>query len=142
MPATFPSSVHATFTPVVDGSSPVVAGDVNPVYLELVAVQTVVGALPSVSTNGAGTFYQDGRDFGTVRDRVTNVENGANIGVNQRVSIYGASVITPGSGKIGMGIKSNGTTNLLEFYNSSSSTPVTAVGKDGWILSIDGGNAS
>jgi hypothetical protein len=142
MPAVFPASVHSPITPVVDGSSPVVANDVNPIYLEVVAIETAIGATPSVSTTGSGTFFQDGRDFGTVRDRISNVENGANIGVSQRVKISGSSIIIPTTGNIGLGIKSNGITNLLEFYNESSNTPVTAVGKDGWILSIDGGNAS
>jgi hypothetical protein len=141
MAAVYPASVHPTITPVVDGSSYVQANDVNPLYLEVVSIETVVGATPSVSTTGGGTWYQDGRDFGTVRDRITNTENGAWIGVNQRVKINGSSVIIPDSGQIGLGIKSNGVNNLIEFYNSSNTT-VTAVGKDGWILAIDGGSAA
>lgn len=140
MAAVYPGAVHPAWTPVVDNSSPVVANDINPVYLEVVAIESTLGATPNVSTTGTGTFYQDGRTFPTVASRLANIENGVTIGVLSRVSLNGGSQILADSGQVGLSIKSNGTNPLVNFLDSSNNV-VTSIGKDGFILSLDGGTA-
>lgn len=77
MPASYPSSVRVfstkvNITDIVDASHP------NTVQEEVVAIQTVLGTLPNVSTtpNPAGTFQATSTSFSTLNARLANIETG------------------------------------------------------------------
>lgn len=138
MAAVYPGAVHNAFIPVQDNVSTVVAGDVNPIYEEVVAIESTLGAVPYTSTNtsgGPGTFYQDGRTFSTVSARLGNVEQGAAIGVMRRVATTGGSTIASTGSTVGLTLSTAGTGDLLVAGN-------TTINKDGYITLIDGGDAN
>lgn len=141
MAAVYPTTVKS-FTKKVDNRDPVIASDVNLLYDEVTAVETILGATPSVISSWSGTFDQATTVWPTVRERIQNSEYGLNEAYNNRVKVTGSSTISPNASTVGLKIKaaSSATANLLELQNASG-TAVTAVGKDGWILVIDGGTA-
>jgi hypothetical protein len=140
MAANYPNSVK-TFVNKVDNTDAVIASDVNLLYAEVSAIESVVGVTPASTTGWSGTFDQTSTDFTTVTSRIQNIEYGLNIAYNQRVNTLGGSTIGSSGTTIGLTIQTTGTGNLLNFKNTSG-TIVTSVTKDGWINVIDGGDAS
>lgn len=141
MAAVYPSSVKA-FTKKVDNRDPVIASDVNLIYDEVTAIETVLGTSPATSSGWSGTFDQTTTVWNTVRERLQNSDYGLNEAYNNRVKITGSSTISPNASTVGLKIKAatSATANLLELQNSAG-VAVTTVGKDGWILAINGGTA-
>jgi hypothetical protein len=78
-----------------------------------------------------------------VKERIQHIEYGLSTAYTDRVSLTGDSVVLPAADKVGVTVKAatSATSNLMEFKNSSN-TVVTAVGPNGWILTIDGGSAA
>ncbi len=142
MTATYLAS-PVSFSQRTDNQDPVVAGDVNVVYDEVTAIATVIGLSPASSSGWSGSFSTSNTSWSTLKERVQHIEYGLGIAYNDRVSLAGESVILPAANKVGVTVKAatSATSNLMEFKNSSNSV-VTAVGPNGWILTIDGGSAS
>ena len=142
MTAVYPTSTQ-TFLARTDNLDTVQAVDVNALYDEVTAIETIVGNDPHISAGWSGSFSNVTTTFTTVKARLQNIEYGVNIGYASRVNVAGGSQIVPSSTSVvGLGLKAAGTSgeNLLEIKNSSN-TLVTAVGPDGWIIAIDGGGA-
>lgn len=139
MAASYPTSVKS-FVERVDNTSPVVAADVNSVYAEVSAIESVIGTTPASTGGWSGTFDQTTTDFTTVKARVQNIEYGLDVAHNQRVKTNGGSTISSASTTIGLVMQTSGTGNLVNFKNTSG-TIVTSVSKDGIINAIDGGTA-
>lgn len=142
MAANYPTTA-VSFQQRQDNSDPVVAADVNILYDEVTAIATTVGTAPTTSTGWSGTFSTSNTSWSTLRDRIQHAEYGINTAYTDRVSLGGDSVVLPSASKVGLAIKAatSATSNLMEFKNSSNSV-VTAVGPNGWILTIDGGSAA
>jgi uncharacterized protein len=111
-------------------------------YDEITALENIIGTSPATISGWTGTFDQSTTAWVTLRERLQNDEYGLNEAYNNRVKITGNSTIAPNASTVGLKIKAaaSATANLLELQNSSG-TAVTVVGKDGWILAIDGGTA-
>jgi hypothetical protein len=133
MPALYPTSVK-TFTPKVDNVSPVIAADVNLAYLEISAIETVLGTSPTTISSWSGSFDQETTVWGSVAARLANVEKGLNTAFNDRVRSTGGSTIASSSTTVGLTISTSGTGNLLVAGN-------TTINSSGNIVLIDGGTA-
>lgn len=141
MAAIFPTAIK-TFTKKIDNSDPVVAADVNSVYDEVSAVESALGVNPATTGSWLGTF-STGTTWGSVGARIQNIEYGLNEAYTNFTDKRGGSTITPSTTTVvGVKVKARSaqTANLQEWRNSSD-TVVTAVGPDGWVLTIDGGTA-
>jgi hypothetical protein len=140
--ASYPATVPS-FTQKVNNLDVVLAGDVNVVYDEVTAIATTLGATPNTSSGWSGSFSTSTTSWPTVNGRLQHIEYGLGTAYTDRVSLTGDSVVLPASDKVGIAVKAatSATSNLAEFKNSSN-TVVTAVGPDGWILTIDGGSAA
>jgi hypothetical protein len=142
MAATYPTAVKS-WTPKVNNSDIVIASDVNTLYDEVNSVEAIIGSTPNVSSWSGTTFDSSTTDWSTVKARIANIETGVNIAYSDRVKVTGSSTILPSAiGVKGLVVKatSGQTANLQEWQDSSSSV-VTSIGKDGWLISIDGGSA-
>jgi hypothetical protein len=140
MAANYPTTIKV-WEPVVNLQDLVVAEDVNTVYEELEAVQRQLGA-GGVSTSAiwgtVGDFNTSTTNWGSLRARLQNLENGAFYAVSRR----GGSVITPsGASAVGLTVTatSGQSANLLEIRNSSN-TVVSRFNSAGqFVGTIDGG---
>lgn len=133
MPAVYPTSVK-TFIPKVDNVSPVIAADVNLAYLEITAIENVLGATPTTISSWSGSFDQSTTVWGSVAARVANIEKGLNTAFNDRVKSTGGSTIAASSTTVGLTLTTSGSGNLLVAGN-------TTIDSNGNILVIDGGTA-
>lgn len=126
MAASYPSSVkvfptHVNVTEVID------AGHPNTIQDEVVAVETTLGVLPSLSStpSSSGTFNGTSTLFNNVSDRITNVETGVVADTHtQYIRKTGdtANVIQPALNTTkGLVIKgaASQSANLLELQNNS-----------------------
>ena len=127
MAASYPSSVkvfptHVNVTEVID------AGHPNTIQDEVVAVETTLGVLPSLSStpSSSGTFNNTSTLFDNVSDRITNVETGVVADTHtQYIRKTGdtANIIQPAlATTTGLVIKgaASQSANLLELKNSSN----------------------
>lgn len=141
--AVYPASIQTfpTKNPRIDNSSPVMADDVNLIYVEVTALESILGTTPNVGS-WSGSFDGVTTNWSNVSSRLTNIEAGVKTAYNDRVKSTGGSFIAPSSSTVGLTVSaaSGATANLLELKNSSG-TVVTAVSPDGYILTIDGGSA-
>ncbi|CAB4123524.1 hypothetical protein UFOVP46_33 [uncultured Caudovirales phage] len=138
MAANYPSSV-TTFTKKVDLLDLVVAADVNSVYDEVTAIETVIGALPATSAGWSGSFDSATTSWTTLRDRIQNIEFGTYTAFTDRVSKSGGTTITSSAnGTVSLAIqaKSGQTADLLQVKNSSGTT--TAKVNSSGVLSYNG----
>jgi hypothetical protein len=139
MAASYPNGVK-TFVEKVDNQDPVIASDVNLVYEEVTAIETVLGTTPATSLGWSGSFTQGTTSWNNVASRLQNIEYGLNVSYNQRVDTSGGSTVSNSGSVVGLKFTpaSGATGNLVDF-NNSSGTAITSIGKDGYILVIDGG---
>lgn len=142
MPAYYPDSTisSAVLSPVTDNVTPVMAGQINPVYLEVIAIEETLGALATDYAPSTSAYVSSTTTFDSVSARIGNLEKGFNSRV---VDTIGGTTIQPTSSPlVPLTIKqySTSTSNLLEFKNSSGTT-INSVSKDGHLASIDGGTA-
>jgi hypothetical protein len=133
MPALYPTDVK-TFQPKVDNVSPVIAADVNLAYLEISAIENVIGRSPTTITGWSGTFDQSTTVWSTVAARIANIEKGLNAAFNDRVRSTGGSTIASSSATVGLTISTSGSGNLLVAGS-------TTIDSSGNIVLIDGGTA-
>lgn len=142
MAASYPSSlVTAIRLPArTDNVDPVVAGDVNPVYEELIAIEAAIGVNPANYTPRSAGYTVSVATFGGLSERVGNLEQGF---ITRVVDTIGGTTIQPtGLSTVPLTIRqfSTASVNLLEF-KSTSGTVVNSISKDGHLASIDGGTA-
>lgn len=136
----YPSQVKSFGIDRIDGTDVVIAADVNASYAEIVAIETVLGILPT--TTGFGGSYSAAATPATVAARISNVEAGLNTAYTNRVPTSGGATIAPAAATLGLGLQAaaSQTANLLEARDSSNNLNL-AIGPNGYILVIDGGSA-
>jgi hypothetical protein len=151
MPASYPTTVKPSFgAPRIDLQSVVVANDVNPVYEEVLAIESTLGAdVQKRKENwGTGSFSTTSTTWTNLRDRLENSENG----MLASVKTYGGSVISNATGSTGSTVTSTSltirqatgqTSNLMEFRNSTNDV-VAFVSVSGLLqaATLDGGSAA
>jgi hypothetical protein len=150
MTASYPTSIKvwsptdAGFNYPEDLKEIVYARHVTTIYDEVTAIQRELGAgsLKSSVVESAGSFtFTNGQDWGGLRGRLNNIEQGVLDGVNRRVSTTGGSSVVASSTTVGLAIRTTGSGNLLEFRNTSN-VLANRFGSDGLLAGvIDGGNA-
>jgi hypothetical protein len=139
MSAVYPSAIK-TFSRRRDLLDIIQAVDVNQVYDEVTALQTVLGTFvtskPSAWSSGSFTTPSS---WPTLRERIENIEAGVFSAFNDRVLSSGGTTINPSTvSTVGLVIRarSGQTADLIQFQNSSGTT-VTRIANDG-SLSIGG----
>lgn len=142
MASVYPGSTitAATLPPVTDNVTPVMAGQINPVYLEVIAIEETLGALASTYAASTSAYTNAPTTFASVSARIGNLEKGLN---SRMVDTIGGSVIQPAvNTTVPLTIKqyTGASVNLLEFKNASG-TVVNAINSSGNITTIDGGDA-
>jgi hypothetical protein len=142
MAANYPNTIKV-WDPKVNLRDLVVAEDVNTVYEELEAVQRQLGA-GGVATSAiwgtSGDVNTSTTNWGSLRARIQNIENGVFFAVSRR----GGSVITPAeTTRVGLTVAavSGQTANLLELRNSSNQAVATWAANGAFTGTIDGGTA-
>jgi hypothetical protein len=142
MAANYPNTIKV-WDPVVNLQDLVVAEDVNTVYEELEAVQRQLGAggvATSASWGSVGDVNTATTNWGSLRARVQNIENGVFFAVSNR----GASVIQPSEvSRVGLTIRAatSQTANLFELRNSSNQIIANWSASGAFTGTIDGGTA-
>jgi len=132
---TYPASV-VNFGPNKQNNVDIIdAADPNTLRVEVVAIETTLGATPSISTSptASSSWYNDGRDFSTVIARLANIEAGIVADTHsQYVKVAGGSTISPTASTVGITITaaSGQTADLMQWKNSSG-TVMTRIGPDG-----------
>ena len=143
--ATYPGSIElfAGKNPRTDNVDPVMASDVNLLYSEVSAIETIVGINPNVTPSWSGDFDSVTTSWGTLSARIANIEKGVKAATDGRVKTAGGSTIQPSATDvIGLSRRAvfSQTSNLLEVKDSSG-TLVTAINAAGDITVISGGTA-
>lgn len=132
MPTSYPSSVK-NFTTKVNYVDTVLAGDVNDLQDELVAVENALGASIKTGSGWVGSFDQITTNWSTLKDRIANIEYGLGDAYNR---------IIPSGGTTGQVLRKTSNTN----YAVEWAEPVTGLpsqtGNDGKYLTTDGSTAS
>lgn len=132
MPTAYPSSVK-NFTTKVNYVDTVLAGDVNDLQEELVAVENALGASIKTGSGWVGSFDQITTNWSTLKDRIANIEYGLGDAYNR---------IIPSGGTTGQVLRKTSNTN----YAVEWAEPVTGIpsqsGNAGKYLTTDGSNAS
>lgn len=144
--ASYPSQI-ANFGPDrIDLQSVVVANDVNPVYAEIVSIETILGQnvhRRQVAWT-SGSFSSSATAFTTLQARLENIENGVYAWSTTGVTTSGGTVML-GTNGVNLTLKqvTSQTANLLEFRttNNTSVGYMTTAGKLE-VVSIDGGTPS
>jgi hypothetical protein len=142
MAANYPNTIKI-WDPVVNLQDLVVAEDVNTVYEELEAVQRQLGAggvATSAIWGSTGDVNTSTTNWGSLRARIQNIENGVFFAVSAR----GASVIQPSDvARVGLTIRAatGQTANLLEIRNSSNQIVANWAASGAFTGTIDGGTA-
>lgn len=155
MPAQFPGAVK-TWAPTDSGfnypedlKQIVYARHVTTIYDEVTAIQNELGAgaggLKSSVNWGTGTFTSPTSNWGSLRERLNNIEHGVYQAATFQVSSAGGSTIQAQNTttvELTLRASANQTANILEVKNSAGAV-VTAFGPDAKITgSIDGGSAA
>lgn len=132
MPTAYPSSIK-NFTTKVNYVDTVLAGDVNDLQDELVAVETALGSSIRTGSGWVGSFDQITTNWTTLKDRIVNIEYGLNDAWTAKL---------PGGGTTGQVLSKVDGTN----YNVAWTTPTTEIpsqsGNAGKYLTTDGSNTS
>jgi hypothetical protein len=133
--ASYPNSV-VNFGPNKQNTVDIIdAADPNTLRVEVVAIENTLGVTPSLSTapTPSSAWYNDGRDYTTIVNRLANIEAGIVADTHsQYVKNAGGSTITPSAGTVGLVIEAaaSQTADLMQWQNSSG-TVVTRIGPDG-----------
>jgi hypothetical protein len=142
MAASYPGSIKVftsktNVTDVIDASHP------NTLQEEVLAIESVLGVNPNVSTtpSAVGTFQGTSQTFATVGARLANIETGVVADSHTqylRKSADSQNIITPtANGNIGIIVKAKvgQTANLQEWRPSGSNTPTTYIDATGALVS-------
>lgn len=132
MATAYPGSLK-TFTTKVNYVDTVLAGDVNDLQDELVAVETALGSSIKTGSGWVGSFDQITTNWSTLKDRIANIEYGLGDAYTR---------IIPSGGTTGQVLRKVSGTN----YDVEWAEPVTGLpsqtGNDGKYLTTDGSTAS
>lgn len=127
MAATYPGSVRS-FTTKVDVTGIVYAAHPNDLQEEVVAIESILGVTPSLSTtpNSGGTFNATTTSFATVSARIANIETGI---VADTHTQY---------------VKKDTLTTKGDLYAATAASTIAriGVGTDGQVLTAASGQAS
>jgi hypothetical protein len=134
--ALYPTSVQtfASQNPRTDNIDAVMAADVNLLYVEVTAIEGILGTTPATST-WSGSFDGTTTAWATVNSRLTNIEAGVLTTYNDRVKASGGSTISTSGTTVGLTLNTSGSGNLLNANNN------TVINSNGYIVTIDGGTA-
>ena len=144
MAASYPSS-QKTFTKKVDLTSVVQAADVNDTYDEIQAIEATVGITPdTVSTYSGTPDFSTPNAWGTVANRISNIEKAAYYAYqNGLTALGGGTVSTPNTttSNLTLSAISSQTSSLLKIVNGA--TTLLSVSPAGVLqaVTIDGGSA-
>lgn len=139
MASVYPSSVQ-TFIPKVDNQDPVIAADINSVFLEVTAIEGTLGASPSTTPSWSNTSFDTTTTvWSTVSSRITNLERGIVAAYTDRVKTSGGSSVSNGS-SVALTLQgaSGASANLLEVKDSGG-TVRSAFNAAGYLVGINGG---
>lgn len=145
-PNTIPS--FSASNPRIDGTSIVSAIDVNALYQEVIAIASILGTNPQ--TRPAATPWttssplDTATTFSTIRDRISNTENGLNIVYNDYVKKSGGTTIQSAAPAVVNLTLAPGTSQTADLFQSVvGGTAVTKIDKTGkfWTSTLDGGTA-
>lgn len=140
MAASYPSSLVNFGLPKQNLTDIIQASDPNSLRDEVLAIETVIGTVPSLSTAAttSSSWYNDGRDYGSVNARLANIEAGI-VGDThvQYAKVAGGSTITPSTiSTVGLTLTAtSGQTADLQQWKNSSGTRITYVDSSGAIYS-------
>lgn len=136
MPASYPSSVK-TFTKKRDLLDIVLAADINLVYDEVTAIETILGTNPATNAGWtSGAFSTSTLNWPSVRARLQNIEYGLYDAHIDRVKSSGGSIITTTDNAVvslTVTAKSGQTADLFQAKNSGGTT-VTKINSTGALL--------
>jgi len=141
--ASYPGTVVNFGPDKVNSVDLVVANDPNTLRAEVVAIETTLGITPSLSTapSSSATWYNDGRDYGTITSRLANIEAGIVADThNQYVkNIGGSAIVISSASVVGLSITAatSQSADLMQ-WKDSSGTVVTRVGPDGILYAAGG----
>jgi hypothetical protein len=141
--ATYPSSVVNFGVDKVNGIDLIQAADPNTLRAEVVSIETTLGATPSLSTapTSSTAWYNDGRDYTTVINRLANIEAGVVADThNQYVKkVGGSEIVVNSSSIVGLSITAavSQSADLMQWKDASGNI-VTRVGPDGILYAAGG----
>lgn len=147
----YPAAVPTFGAPRIDGTSVVVAVDVNALYDEVVQIASTLDTNPQTRATAwsLSDTFDTTTNKTTVRERITNVENGTYIVYNDYVKKSGGTIILPTVGgsaatnvvNLTLTAQPSQTANLLEVkVGGVVKTSVDSVGRLR-TTTIDGGTA-
>lgn len=136
MAAVYPGAVRS-FTTKVNNIDIIDASHPNVLQEEVVAIQNVLGINPQTSSGLTGTYVSVSTEFGSVSDRLDNIEKGITGDTHtQYLKLTGNSTIVNAvSTNVGLTVQgaSGQTANLQEWKNSAGAV-VAAIGPDGLLI--------
>jgi len=141
--ASYPTNVVNFGLDKVNSVDLIQAADPNTLRAEVVAIETAVGATPSLSTapSSSAAWYNDARDYGTVTARLANIEAGivADTHTQYVKKTGGSSIVIGSSSTVGLAITAatSQSADLMQWKNSSGNV-VTRVGPDGILYAAGG----
>ncbi len=147
----YPGAIPTFGAPRIDGTSVVVAVDVNALYDEVVQIASTLDTNPQTRASAwsLSDTFDTTTNKTTVRERITNVENGTYIVYSDYVKKSGGTIILPTVGgspatnvvNLTLTAQSSQTANLLEVkVGGVVKTSVDSVGRLR-TTTIDGGTA-
>lgn len=122
MPASYPASIKS-FSTKVDVTDVIYASHPNTIQEEIVAIQSILGVTPSLSTapSPTGTFVSTATTFNTVAARLANIETGIVADVHtQYVNKTNGAVTTASTSSA-----------VVRNIHTSTSTPASGDGMNG-----------
>ena len=136
MAAVYPGSVRV-FTTKVNNIDIIDAAHPNVIQEEVIAVQSILGTNPQISSGLTGTYTAITTDFGSVSARLDNIEKGITGDTHTQYlkRTGGSSILNTTSTNVGLTVQGavSQTANLQEWKNSSG-TVVAAIAPDGVLL--------
>lgn len=134
--ATYPANIANFGADRIDGTSPVVAADVNQLYGEVIAIETYLGTNPTIPEWTGAAFDSATASWSSIHERLKNIEKGVYVAFNDRVSKAGGTTIATSGTTVGLTLSTTGTGNLLSAGGGN-----TVINSSGYIVLIDGGTA-
>lgn len=140
MAASYPTSVK-TFTPKVNIVDIIDKSDPNSLFLEVTAIESVIGTTPSIATAATASGWANtATDYTTLNGRLANIEKGIVADTHtQYVKIVGGSTITSSSASTkGLVVKgaASQSANLQEWQNNTG-TVVASIDANGALTVVN-----
>jgi hypothetical protein len=141
MAATYPTSVRS-FTTKVNVVDIIEAAHPNSLQEEVVAIESVIGTAPSVSTAATASGWSNASvDYTTIKARLANIEKGivADTHTQYVKKVGGSDITISAADVIGLSVTAatSQSADLMQ-WKDSSGTVVTRVGPDGILYAAGG----